>query len=100
MKNHVYITGSINEPGGNHQNEGAIVGLPLMYLKSGCMSEYCKGFGISINKKHFKENLKSMMKSYDKFRMKLKNILMTQSIHVQNIIIYSKNLKKIKDLFF
>ena len=72
MKNHVYITGSINEPGGNHQNEGAIVGLPLMYLKSGCMSEYCKGFGISINKKHFKENLKSMMKSYDKFRMKLK----------------------------
>ena len=100
MKSHVYITGSINEPGGNHQNEGAIVGLPLMYLKSGCMSEYCKGFGISINKKHFKENLKSMMKSYDKFRMKLKKYPYDSINTCTEYYNLFKRLKKIKELFF
>jgi len=44
---HGYITGSINEPGGNHQNEGALCGLPIIYRNSGCMPEYCDGFGIS-----------------------------------------------------
>src|SRR5690606_22649252 len=35
-----------NEPGGNHQNEGALCGLPLLYRNSGCMPEYCDGFGV------------------------------------------------------
>lgn len=43
---HAYVTGSINEPGGNHQNEGALCGLPLLYRESGCMPEYCAGFGL------------------------------------------------------
>lgn len=43
---HAYVTGSINEPGGNHQNEGALCGLPLIYRDSGCMPEYCVGFGV------------------------------------------------------
>ncbi len=43
---HAYVTGSINEPGGNHQNEGALCGLPLLYRNSGCLPEYCEGFGI------------------------------------------------------
>lgn len=46
---HAYITGSINEPGGNHQNEGAMCGLPLLYRESGCMPEYCAGFGIGFS---------------------------------------------------
>lgn len=45
---HVYLTGSINEPGGNHQNEGALCGLPLLYRNSGCMPEYCAGFGLAF----------------------------------------------------
>ena len=32
-KHHVYLTASINEPGGNHQNEAALCGLPLLYRK-------------------------------------------------------------------
>jgi hypothetical protein len=44
-RHHVYLTASINEPGGNHQNEGALCGLPLIYRRSGCMPEYCHGFG-------------------------------------------------------
>ncbi len=43
-----YVTASINEPGGNHQNEGALCGLPLLYRESGCMPEYCTGYGVSF----------------------------------------------------
>jgi len=46
---HGYITASINEPGGNHQNEGALCGLPLLYRRSGCMPEYCEGFGVPFD---------------------------------------------------
>lgn len=46
---HAYLTGSINEPGGNHQNEGASCGLPIVYRRSGCMPEYCDGFGVGYN---------------------------------------------------
>jgi hypothetical protein len=48
-KHHAYLTASINEPGGNHQNEGALCGLPLVYRNSGCLPEYCEGFGVSFN---------------------------------------------------
>ena len=47
--NHAYITASLNEPGGNHQNEGINCGLPVLYRNSGCMREYCEGFGIEFN---------------------------------------------------
>jgi hypothetical protein len=47
-RHHVYITGSINEPGGNHQNEGGLSGLPIIFLDSGSMSEYCDGYGIKM----------------------------------------------------
>jgi len=43
---HAYLTGSQNEPGGNHQVEGALCGMPLLYRESGCMPEYCEGFGV------------------------------------------------------
>jgi hypothetical protein len=46
---HVYVTASLNEPGGNHQNEGALCGLPLLYRNSGCMPEYCSGYGEMFN---------------------------------------------------
>jgi hypothetical protein len=45
---HAYVTASINEPGGNHQNEGALCGLPLLYRSSGCLPEYCNGFGVAF----------------------------------------------------
>ena len=48
QSHHAYVTASMNEPGGNHQNEGALCGLPLLYRESGCMPEYCAGFGVSF----------------------------------------------------
>ena len=61
---HVYLTASINEPGGNHQNEGALCGLPLLYRESGCMPEYCSGYGISFNDSNFELKLLLMLTRY------------------------------------
>ena len=62
---HVYVTGSQNEPGGNHQNEGALCGLPLLYRNSGCMQEYCDGFGEQFNSlDDFELALQKMMENY------------------------------------
>lgn len=61
---HVYITASIGEPGGNHQNEGALCGLPLLYRQSGCLPEYCSGFGIGFDETDFADRLSEMIASY------------------------------------
>ena len=72
-KHHVYLTASINEPGGNHQNEGALCGLPLLYRDSGCLPEYCNGFGIMFNEDNFIITLKKMILEYDKHIINMKN---------------------------
>lgn len=61
---HVYLTASQNEPGGNHQNEGANCGLPLLYRDSGCMPEYCTGYGISFTASDFEEKLQEIRDTY------------------------------------
>ena len=72
-KSHVYITGSINEPSGNHHIEGALCGLPLMYLNSGGTPEYCKDFGLEYNIENLEIKLEEMMKDYKKYQKLLKN---------------------------
>jgi glycosyltransferase involved in cell wall biosynthesis len=64
-KNHVYLTASRNEPGSNHQNEGACCGLPILYIKSGSLPEYCDGFGISFLPENFDEKLDEMIENYE-----------------------------------
>jgi len=62
---HIYITASINEPGGNHQNEGAFCGLPLLYRNSGSMPEYCNGFGVMFEgPDDFEDALQTMINEY------------------------------------
>ena len=34
--NHIYLTGSLNEPSGNHHIEGAQCGLPVIYRQWRC----------------------------------------------------------------
>ena len=71
-ENHIYLTASINEPGGNHQNEGGMCGLPLLYRDSGCMKEYCEGFGISFNGlDDFNLSLKKLINEYDYWKLKM-----------------------------
>lgn len=62
---HVYLTATVNEPGSNHQNEGALCGLPLLYRESGCLREYCDGYGISFNPDNFERKLDQMYREYE-----------------------------------
>jgi hypothetical protein len=64
----VYITGSQNEPGGNHQNEGALCGLPLIYRTSGALPEYCQGFGVPFSgPADLVETVGRMMREYPRW---------------------------------
>lgn len=64
-KHHVYVTGTMNEPGSNHQNEGALCGLPLLYRNSGCLPEYCNDYGVMFNNcEEFKLKLEEIINNY------------------------------------
>ncbi|MEK9570670.1 MAG: hypothetical protein VW124_16750 [Paracoccaceae bacterium] len=69
--NHVYVTGSINEPGGNHQIEGGACGLPLLYRNSGCMPEYCDGFGLMFEGDDIEPSLRSMLNQYSNYQPRM-----------------------------
>jgi len=68
-----YITASINEPGGNHQNEGALCGLPILFRQSGCLPEYCDKYGASFNEYNFEEVLINFYKNYPTFLEMIKD---------------------------
>jgi hypothetical protein len=104
---HGYITASINEPGGNHQNEGALCGLPLLYRDSGCMPEYCNGFGISFNESDLEDKLIEFHNSYNSLVNLMPNYPHTASlmsaqylehfnflIQNRNKIVSERNFKK------
>jgi len=63
-RHHAYITASINEPGGNHQNEAGACGLPLLYRRSGCMPEYCDGYGIPFDETDLDAALERLFTDY------------------------------------
>lgn len=69
---HVYVTATRNEPGGHHQNEGANCGLPLLYRESGCLPEYCEGFGVPFTETNFEHKLEEMMDTYDAWADRMK----------------------------
>tara|TARA_B100000925_G_scaffold50842_1_gene33109 strand:- start:217 stop:1317 length:1101 start_codon:yes stop_codon:yes gene_type:complete len=72
IKNHhIYVTGSINEPSGNHHIEAAQCGLPILYRDSGGIPEYCDGFGVSFND-NFIEKLQEIIDDYSKYKNRIK----------------------------
>lgn len=72
-KHDIYLTASENEPSGNHHMEGALSGLPILYIESGAIPEYCKEFGINFEIKNFKDSLNYIIKNYDKLIKNLEN---------------------------
>ena len=68
---HIYLTASRNEPGGNHQNEGACSGLPILFIHSGCLPEYCHGYGVSFTPETFDEKLIEVIENYDYWASKM-----------------------------
>lgn len=71
-KHHIYITASINEPSGNHHIEAAQCGLPILYLESGGITEYCEGYGLSFTEDNLEEKIYEIIEKYDYFTELLK----------------------------
>ena len=70
-KHNVYVTGSINEPSGNHHIEAAQCGLPILYKDSGGIPEYCNGYGLAF-KDNFIPQLEVIFDDYEIYLEKLK----------------------------
>ena len=71
-KHDLYITGSRNEPAGMHHVEGALCGMPLLYIDSGAFKEYCEGYGLEFNEYNFEEKIMEMYRDYDMYVEKVK----------------------------
>lgn len=70
-QHHAYVTASQNEPGGNHQNEGALCGLPLLYRRSGCLPEYCDGFGVPFDAENFEDAVGRLREDYEMYAARM-----------------------------
>jgi glycosyltransferase involved in cell wall biosynthesis len=67
-QNHVYLTAARNEGAGMHHIEGAMCGLPVLYLDSGAVSEYCDGFGVSFRPWTFEASLMYLRDTYSRHK--------------------------------
>ena len=73
IKEHdIYVTGSLNEPSGNHHIEAALCGLPVLYINSGGIPEYAKNYGVEVTLKNFEERLEYLIEYYGQFEKKMK----------------------------
>ena len=72
-RHHLYLTASKNEPSGNHHIEAAQCGLPILYLNSGGIPEFCKGFGLPFDEKNLFESLYEIKENYFDYREKVKS---------------------------
>lgn len=70
-KHHVYISAARHEPAGMHYIEGMMIGLPVLYLNSGSLPEYCGPYGIEYDLVDFEEKLLLMKKKYPELRQKV-----------------------------
>jgi len=68
QKHHVYISASKNEPGGNHQIEGILCGLPILFRDSGCLPEYCEGFGLIFKNNEIEQPIIRMIEKYSNIK--------------------------------
>lgn len=72
-KHNLYITGSMNEPSGNHHMEAAMCGLPILYINSGGIPEYCNDYGLSFELENFEEKLSEIINNYSIYYDNLNN---------------------------
>ena len=63
-QHHIYLTATRNEPAGMHHLEGMRCGLPILYLNSGALPEYCSPYGIEFTLINFEEKLLAMREYY------------------------------------
>ena len=76
LKNYdLYITGSLNEPSGNHHIEAAMCGLPILYIESGGIPEYCNEYGVSFQLDNLEEKLVEIINNYSYYFNNLEKYL-------------------------
>ncbi len=85
-KHHIYITGSKNEPSGNHHMEGAMCGLPILYVESGALPEYCKDFGVPFTSSNLLLSINEIIKNYDTYKQNLETYPYTFEASAKNIL--------------
>ena len=74
IKEHdIYVTGSLNEPSGNHHIEAALCGLPVLYINSGGIPEYAENYGVEVTLENFEERLEYLIEYYGQFEKKMKS---------------------------
>ena len=74
IKEHdIYVTGSLNEPSGNHHIEAALCGLPVLYINSGGIPEYAENHGVEVTLENFEERLEYLIEYYGQFEKKMKS---------------------------
>ena len=107
-ENDIYLTGSINEPSGNHHIEAALCGLPALYLQSGGIPEYCEGYGVGYKDlNEFEEKLYEIISNIDKYKSKLKDYSFnSENMNKEYLKLFSslvvdnkKNIIKISKLY-
>lgn len=70
---HIYLTASLNEPSGNHHIEAAQCGLPILYINSGGIPEYCNGYGVMFEEDNFIIKLLEIKDNYYNLRNNMKS---------------------------
>ena len=100
-KNHIYITGSINEPSGNHHIEASQCGLPVLYINSGGIPEYCNNYGVMFNNKEdFEEKLLNLIENYLTFSKKLESYPFNASKMSLDYLNLFEKMYKNKEVYF
>ncbi len=96
-KSHIYLTGSINEPSGNHHIEGAQCGLPVMYIDSGGTTEYCKDYGVEYDLNNFEIKLDTVINDYQILYDKVLNYPFSANLMSENYLKLFEKLFSNKD---
>jgi hypothetical protein len=99
-KHHIYISGSINEPCGNHQIEGVLSGLPVLFRESGGLPETCRGFGESfIDTSDFEGSLENIISRYDYYSKKLRKFTLdSDNMSREYLSLFKRLIKKRKKI--
>ncbi|HTX87244.1 MAG TPA: hypothetical protein VMC41_04250 [Candidatus Nanoarchaeia archaeon] len=91
-RNDVYLTASRHEPAGMHHIEGALCGLPILYLDSGALKEYCQDFGLEFNQENFPAKLLEMYDNFEIYEEKIKKYRRTAEAASADYYEFIKNV--------
>lgn len=99
-KNHIYITASENEPSGNHHIEAAQCGLPIIYLNSGGIPEYCSGFGVELT--NLEDSIMTIKNNYRTIKKSLKEYPFNSDLMCEQFLevfetVHKKNIELKKE---